>query len=355
MGRNEIIDLSALSNLTGLNGLDLYNNDIHDIGALSNLKNLTGLGLGNNRISDISVIENLTNITHMNLEGNEISDISMLENLSKLYLLNLNNNDVADISALENLTELTELFLSGNPVTDYTYVDHVKSVEGRSSSEQTFSPGEQIQNMDSEISPDDWSMVSELYGELSDGNMKNATALVNEQSYDALVEGMQGELPIIIPMQDEYIAIYPDGNVYVGSMNNGIREGDGLWFYGDSDEKRNLYYDGEWRDDKPNGEGVVVDTRDGSFIDMEEGTSYALVTREYGTFKDGFYDGAFEWIWNMNEGTTLVWNPNYEDGVAQRLESDGDEYIIAYNDTGGSLTGSANPQIVFGFEESTSG
>ena len=91
---NQITDISALSELTGLEGLSLYNNKISDISALSGLVGLKTLLLYNNQISDISALGELTN-----LEG-----------------LSLYNNQISDISALSGLVGLERLWLAGNPI-----------------------------------------------------------------------------------------------------------------------------------------------------------------------------------------------------------------------------------------------
>ena len=49
-----------------------------DISALTNLTNLEILNLGNNRISDISPLTNLTGLRCLRLESNQIRDISPL-------------------------------------------------------------------------------------------------------------------------------------------------------------------------------------------------------------------------------------------------------------------------------------
>lgn len=79
--RNQIQDISALSNLTNLTGLDLSKNQIQDISSLANLTNLTSLKLWKNQIQDISVLANLTNLTRLDLSENPINpqDIEWLQ------------------------------------------------------------------------------------------------------------------------------------------------------------------------------------------------------------------------------------------------------------------------------------
>lgn len=72
------MDIGALSGLTNLEDLQLYNNQITDISMLKDLKNLKRLNLSGNKISDISALKDLTNLKTLVLQGNQISDISPL-------------------------------------------------------------------------------------------------------------------------------------------------------------------------------------------------------------------------------------------------------------------------------------
>jgi Leucine-rich repeat (LRR) protein len=86
LANKDSIDLSFLSDLTGLQSLDLHNCCTSDISFLLNLINLQTLNLDSNKISDISPLSDLINLHKLNLDGNKISDISALSNLTQLYV-----------------------------------------------------------------------------------------------------------------------------------------------------------------------------------------------------------------------------------------------------------------------------
>ena len=93
-----------------------------DIEALSGMTGLTNLTLFNNQISEISLLlidtlANLPNFTHLDLAMNPITDISALARLTNLTNLVLFENQISDISALAGLKNLTTLFLENNPLT----------------------------------------------------------------------------------------------------------------------------------------------------------------------------------------------------------------------------------------------
>ena len=115
---NSISDVTALSGLTNLRVLSLSNNFISDVNALSGLKSLTRLYLPDNLISNISPLSSLTNLTYLDLFDNLISDVTALSGLTNLTELRLNDNLIADVSALSKLTNLTVLHLDSNSISD---------------------------------------------------------------------------------------------------------------------------------------------------------------------------------------------------------------------------------------------
>lgn len=108
-------DLSLLKNL-GYLGIS-YQNGL-DISALSNMNYLYGLDLVNDQISDISALSNLNNLEILNLGKNHISDISALSHLDNLIRVDLWGNQISDISPLLGMTNLKAIVLYGNPIPD---------------------------------------------------------------------------------------------------------------------------------------------------------------------------------------------------------------------------------------------
>ena len=120
-GKNNISDISVLSNLKSLEELDLSENNISDISILSGLTNLKKLTLSGNEIIDINALSNLTNLEELSLDENKISDISVLKSLTNLKELNLSSNNINDISVLGNLTNLIvngNVYFSGNNISN---------------------------------------------------------------------------------------------------------------------------------------------------------------------------------------------------------------------------------------------
>ena len=119
--RDNISDLSPLSNLTNLTSLYLFDCDnISDLSPLSNLTNLTSLDLGGcDNISNLSPLSNLTNLTSLDLHDcKKVSDLSPLSSLEQLKCLGISGTDVKSLHGLENARKLLALYAEGCNLTD---------------------------------------------------------------------------------------------------------------------------------------------------------------------------------------------------------------------------------------------
>ncbi len=127
-GRNRIIDLSPLTNLTTLTQLHIWHREVGSMPAVTNLDispllglvNLERLSLENSGISDISPLAGLTGLQVLGLSANNIEDLSPLVGLKKLWHLNLSDNNIENFSPLVELTNLEELWIRDNPATDFS-------------------------------------------------------------------------------------------------------------------------------------------------------------------------------------------------------------------------------------------
>ncbi len=106
----DLLDKSVTDMITqsDLDGINIYSNwYLNDCGISSlegiqylDLTNLTMLDIARNNISDISALSNLTNLTELDMVGNNISDISVLSNLTSLTWVNLMDNRITDFTPI---------------------------------------------------------------------------------------------------------------------------------------------------------------------------------------------------------------------------------------------------------------
>ena len=115
-----IVSIEGIQHCVGLTDLFLYDNQIVDITALSELRKLRVLGLSWNRIRCIGALSDLNKLTVLGLSGNQITDIGALSDLDILMQLYVHENEISDISALSGLDKLTKLDLSDNQIRDIT-------------------------------------------------------------------------------------------------------------------------------------------------------------------------------------------------------------------------------------------
>ena len=113
---DKLTDISPLSELTGLQWLQLQSTSVTDLSPLAKLTKLKRLELDCWHSDDIMPLTNLTQLETLSL-FNCSADLVALKNLTGLKTLYL-RTDSTDLSALANLTNLKELMLEGDAITD---------------------------------------------------------------------------------------------------------------------------------------------------------------------------------------------------------------------------------------------
>jgi len=131
--------------------------------------------------------------------------------------------------------------------------------------------------------------------------------------------------PLVLSEKDgQYLVIYPGGYIYYGQMQQGKRWGEGIWCFEGNGKAR--CFDGQWRDDKPNGAGVVRTYQDLEKLEQAEGKTYSHSSVYTGNFTDGVYDGAFNIVWYMNTGKVHEWDATYLGGALQAIDGENAAY-----------------------------
>jgi Leucine-rich repeat (LRR) protein len=107
--RNQgVVSLEGIRCLTGLTSLAADRNQISNLTPLSDLALLEALSLTVNQITDISALSGLTSLTFLSLTKNPISDLASLTALTNLRILLLRDLPlVTDITPIAGMTELT--------------------------------------------------------------------------------------------------------------------------------------------------------------------------------------------------------------------------------------------------------
>ncbi|WP_286892181.1 leucine-rich repeat domain-containing protein [Thermobacillus sp.] len=110
--RWEIRDVTPITELTTLRGLDLQGNLLEDIRPLGSLTELRTLILSGNRIASLDGLEGLTHLERAELQNNRIVNIDVVRNWTSLSELNLSGNPVRSLESLTANTLLSHLHLN---------------------------------------------------------------------------------------------------------------------------------------------------------------------------------------------------------------------------------------------------
>jgi hypothetical protein len=132
---NKIKDISSFKpvNPRSLKYLYLFRNEITDITPISNETELSVLDISDNKITDISALSSLTKLDRLNLSFNQISDISALSK-QPFYELKLAGNKISDIKPLVNNTRLqngTKIDLIWNPLNQKSINEYIPELQKR--------------------------------------------------------------------------------------------------------------------------------------------------------------------------------------------------------------------------------
>lgn len=117
MSKNNISDLSPLSKLKNLTGIDLNNNNISDISVLCDLEKLNWIEVGYNKITDVSCLNNKfakNEYLHLDISGNK--GVVGYENLTNMDSLVANDIGLSNLESIKNLTKLTSLSVRDNDI-----------------------------------------------------------------------------------------------------------------------------------------------------------------------------------------------------------------------------------------------
>lgn len=145
--------------------------------------------------------------------------------------------------------------------------------------------------------------------------------------------GNEWELPLFYPEENgTALGIYQKG-VYFGTLADGIREGEGRWYFPDETARGWRYrFTGDWVNDYPNGNGEV----DQSFWNDSPGIEAEGMDHEIirGNYRDGYADGEMSVSSTYHTGADQ-WQDHYHFranyGVYEIIAEEGGEYVISYD------------------------
>lgn len=151
------------------------------------------------------------------------------------------------------------------------------------------------------------------------------------------------------------IAVYENGYYYFGEFANNVRSGHGVYFrasYAESSSIGSFIFEGEWKDDAPNGEGVATSNYYKDRISASD-----FVKKEIsGNYLNGREDGTMKLKGTTKAGGSQSFTYKATGGIADKSSNEDSgvdgQYIIAQNgDKSQSLTSDGSVRGVEGFIE----
>ena len=149
------------------------------------------------------------------------------------------------------------------------------------------------------------------------------------------------------------IAVYENGYYYFGDFSQNERSGHGIYMrasYSESSSIGSFIFEGEWKNDAPNGEGVATSNYYNDRISASD-----FITKEIsGNYLDGREDGTMKLKGKTKAGGTQSFTYKATGGIADKSSNDDSgvsgQYIIAQNgDKSQSLTSDGSVRGVEGF------
>ncbi len=119
--RDDLDDLSPLTELKSLEALSCYGKNVSDLSPLAELKSLESFVCRSRNVSDPTPLAELKNLKKLSLSNAQVSDLSPLAGLKNLESLSLYATPaVSDLSPLAGLTNLESLGFGRTGVSDLT-------------------------------------------------------------------------------------------------------------------------------------------------------------------------------------------------------------------------------------------
>ena len=164
-------------------------------------------------------------------------------------------------------------------------------------------------------------LLAELYDVFASGDTEAAEKLIKQDEYVAMNDSVEEDHLYYDEGEGNGLGVYPNGYYYFGEWEDGVRSGHGIWMKCVVDDSQTneiglecYIFEGEWSEDKPNGQGKESRRYDEN-QQIPEGTGKTLEIN--GNYIDGLGDGPMEEIIEWGNGSVETCRYVVADGVCQ--------------------------------------
>ncbi len=164
--------------------------------------------------------------------------------------------------------------------------------------------------------------LAEMHSYWSQGNMEAVRDLAHLERFEAMSYSLSGTMDYYYYGETNSegvpngmgLAVYAEDQYYYGQWVNGARSGDGCWIsfypsYSNYVVKEHMFT-GQWAGDLPNGQGQEHYDYDLEKMNSED----VYLQNPTGGFSTGLYNGSMYVITIDNNGDTIEWNGDCENG-----------------------------------------
>ena len=199
--------------------------------------------------------------------------------------------------------------------------------------------------------------VAELFAA---GKLDDVKDLIRTDEYISFADEVIGSASYYYGEKDDSgnrtgkgLAIYENGYYYYGDYENNVRSGHGIWMravYAEASAIGSYIFEGDWKDDAPNGEGTATSNFYKDKISSEELIKQVIS----GNYANGLEEGTMYLAGTTKSGKGVKYTYKTASGVAAKASNDDSgvkgQYIIAKSSDGTSnLTSDGSVRGVEGF------
>lgn len=184
--------------------------------------------------------------------------------------------------------------------------------------------------------------INELYTAYKEDNINQIQKLITSARFNVVRRYAQGK-PVVKTENGKGVAVYGDGFMYGGDFSGETREGTGTLFY--EEENISYTYSGSWKNDKPNGSGVIKYLAKNG--EMNNNLVSSIIEAE---FTDGRVNGNVKQTDTRSDGYIYTYDYTAQNGIINpdsRFDSSGAVYVAAVSNEDASKTLTAQKGSVF--------
>lgn len=126
LGKNEIVDLAPIKELSLLQSIDFSSNKIESLEPMVGLVKSQYLQLSGNLVTDLAPLREMSNLRNLYIADNKVKSVEPISSLKRMVSLDLTGNPIEDIAPIGKLSGLKSINLKGCGIKSLEFVRNLK-------------------------------------------------------------------------------------------------------------------------------------------------------------------------------------------------------------------------------------